>query len=452
MGKSRYLKRLTIDLDRWIRTGLVAAENRSAILEDVESTPSGWSAAGALAILGSVLLALAALSFIAANWAALGNALRLSLVFTSLWICYLGAARAFVTDHPAIGHSLVLLGAALFGVGIILVAQIFNMSSWRYTVLAIWAVGALVTALLTPSRPALILTAVLGSAWVWAESYNPYAPGIVWGYLPLWLASAIAAMRMRSLISMNFLAIGLYIWIGFLLWDFAQNDRLNELQMSSVFILASAATAMIFAALRDRNIFGFGAVTNWGTSMVLLAGFCAQFPLDNYENWARRGLDGSSGDRWIEIAGGENTAYWWLAGVFGLIFILAVAWRMKASPATRTLALPGALAALFAFSLPYLAALLGGESVLILRIGLGIAILAVAVSLILYGSREGRRFTGGLGIALFVAEALYIYGETFGGLLDTSLFFFVGGLFLFGLSMGVLRFQKRMSAKEETSS
>jgi len=102
--------------------------------------------------------------------------------------------------------------------------------------------------------------------------------------------------------------------------------------------------------------------------------------------------------------------------------------------------------------LPYLAALLGGESVLILRIGLGIAILAVAVSLILYGSREGRRFTGGLGIALFVAEALYIYGETFGGLLDTSLFFFVGGLFLFGLSMGVLRFQKRMSAKEETSS
>lgn len=451
MGLSRYQKRLTEDLDRWIERGLVAPDSRAAILDDVSGRPAGWSASGALAILGSVLLGLAALSFVAANWAGIGNGLRLGLIFVALWGCYLGAARAFATQHPAIGHALALLGAALFGVSIVLVAQIFNMSSWRYTVLAIWAAGALVTALLTPSRPVLILAALLGSAWVWAESFNPYAPGIVWGYLPLWLASAVAASRMRSLASVNLLAIGLYVWIGFMLWDFARDDRLSELQTACVFILACAATAMAFAALRDRDGFGLGALTNWGTSLVLLAGFCTQFPLDRYETWSRRDSETDMGNRWIEIAGTGNAAYWWLAGVFALALAAALLWRVTKSPPARTIALPAALATALVFFLPSLAALLGGEAVLLLRIGLGAAILAVAISLILYGSREGRRFTGGLGIALFVAEALYIYGETFGDLLDTSLFFLVGGLLLFGLSVGVLRFQKQMTAQEEAA-
>lgn len=449
MVKSRYLKRLTEDLDRWIDRGLVPSENRSAILDDVSGQPAGWSASGALAILGSVLLALAALSFVAANWAELGNVLRLVLIFFALWGSYLGAARAFATQHPAIGHALALLGAALFGVSIVLVAQIFNMSSWRYTVLAIWAVGALMTALLTPSRPVLILAAILGSAWVWAESFNPYVSGVLWGYLPLWLATVIAASRMRSLVSVNLLAIGLYIWISFLLWDFAREDRLSELQTVSAFILASAATAILFAALRDRGGFGLGALTNWGASLALLAGFCAQFPLDRYETWSRQDRELETGSQWIEIASTGNPAYWWLAGTFALILALALLWRGMVSPSSRILALPAISAGALALFLPSLASLLGGDAVLFLRIGLGTVILAVAISLIIYGSREGRRFTGGLGIALFVAETLYIYGETFGDLLDTSLFFLIGGLLLFGLSMGVIRFQKRMSTNEE---
>jgi len=452
MGITRYQKRLTKDLDRWIGHGLVTRESRKAILDDVASTPSGWTASGALAILGSVLLALAALSFVAANWAELGDSLRLGLVFVSIWGCFLGAGRAFSTSHPAIGHSLTLLGAALFGIGIVLIAQIFNMSSWRYSVFGIWAAGALITALLTPSRPVLILAATLGSAWVWAEGFNTYAPGIIWGYLPLWLISLAAASRMRSLVSVNLLSVGLYVWIGFLLWDYAQNDRLSALQLSSALILACAATAIAFAALRDREWFGFGALTNWGTSLVLTTGFFAQYPLAQYENWARHGVGDESGERWKEVAGGGNSDYWWLAGIFGLVFAITLAWRMTREPASRALALPASMAAALVFFLPSLAAFLGGEAVLILRIGLGIAIIAVAISLILYGSREGRRFTGGLGIALFVGEALYIYGETFGDLLDTSLFFLVGGLLLFGLSVAVLRFQKRLSPEKEARS
>ena len=452
MGKTRYQNRLAKDLDRWIGRGLVPAENRQAILDDIADAPRGWSASGALAILGATLLALAALSFVAANWTHLGNLVRLVLVFATLWACYLSAGWAFGRNSSALGHALALLGAALFGVAIVLVAQIFNMSSWRYTVLAIWTVGAIATAVAVPSRPVLILAAILGASWIWAETFNPYAPDVIWGYLPLWAVTMIVASRMRSLVSANFLAIGLYLWIAFLLWDYAQDDRLSELQSASVLILASAGTAMFFAALRDRDWFGFGAQTNWGTTVALIAGFTVQFPLDRYEGWSNRQLEIESSDRWAEISGVWGADYWILAGGFAALLAAGLVWRFLRTPASRTLAIPAAAAGAFAVLLPSLAGLLGGEAILLLRILVGIVIFAVAIALILYGSREGRRFTGGMGIALFVAQTLYVYGETFGDLLDTSLFFLIGGLLLFGLSMTVIRVQKRLSRDTGASS
>ncbi|MEE2527245.1 DUF2157 domain-containing protein [Hyphobacterium sp. HN65] len=444
MSKSRYRQRLQKDLDRWITGGLVAAENRDAILSDIADAPRGWSASGALAILGAVLMALAAISFVAANWTHLGNLVRLILVFGTLWACFLSSGWAFGRQQPALGHALALLGAALFGVAIVLVAQIFNMSSWRYTVLSIWAVGAIGTALVIPSRPVLILAALLGSSWVWAETFNPYAPGILWNYLPLWAVTVIAASRMRSLVTANLLAIGINVWIIFLLWDYAQDGRLSELQSSSVLILACGASAMLFAAFRDREWFGFGALANWATTLALFSGFIAQFPLDRFE--ARLGRNEEAIDGWLEIAGVSGPDYWLLAGAFMAILAGALAWRFMTRPATRTLTIPTLAAALAALLLPSLAGWLGGESILVLRVIVGVIVFALAIALILYGSREGRRYTGGVGIALFIAQTLYVYGETFGDLLDTSLFFLIGGLLLFGLSIAVIRLQKRITA------
>lgn len=448
MSANKYRKRLTGDLDRWIANGLVAAESRDAILDDIAPVARGWSASGALAILGSVLLALAAISFVAANWTHLGNLVRLILIFGTLWACFLSAGWAFGRRHPALGHALALLGAALFGVAMVLVAQIFNMSSWRYTVLAIWAVGAIGTALVIPSRPVLILAALLGSSWVWAETFNPFAHGVLWSYLPLWAVTMIAASRMRSLVAANLLAIGINIWIAFLLWDYAQDGRLSELQSSSILILACGASAMLFAALRDREWFGFGALTNWSTSLALLAGFVAQFPLDRFE--ARIGRNEEAIDGWLAVAGVSGPDYWILAGLFIAVFAGALIWRYLTRSETRTLALPAIAAVLAAMLLPTFAEWLGGNAVLPLRVVVGVIVFALSITLILYGSREGRRYTGGVGIALFIAQTLYVYGETFGDLLDTSLFFLIGGLLLFGLSIAVIRLQKRIAGKNGT--
>jgi uncharacterized membrane protein len=454
MGISRYKKRLTDDLDRWIENGLVSPDHRAAILADIGDVRIGWSASGALAILGTVLLALAAISFVAANWADMSDIVRLAVLFGLLWSCFAGSGWAFMRDHSAIGHALALLGAALFGASIVLVAQIFNMSSWRFTVLGIWAVGALGVALLTPSRPVLILASLLGAAWTWAETYNTFAPGIVWGYLPLWAVSMAAASRMRSLVSANFLGVGLFVWLSFLVWDYAQNDRLSALQGLSVFVLAAAGLAILFAAFRDSDKFGFGALTNWGSVAALAGGFALQFPLSEFEDYAERGASyrGSEQDYWQSLTGPGTGDYWLLAGVFIVIFAAGIIVRLLRRPASRILLLPASVAAAIALLLPSLTQLAGPDAVLMLRILTGTSVFAVSVALILYGSREGRRFTGGIGIALFVVQALYVYSVTFGGLLDTSLFFLIGGLLLFGLSVTVIRMQKQLQMKAEEMS
>lgn len=215
----RYLKRLARDLDRWISDGLVAAQNRQAILDSAAPSPRRWSAAGAAAILGAILLALAALSFVGANWSELPKIARFALILGALWASLGSAAAAFARGAPALGHALALLGAALFGAAIMLTAQTFNMSAFRNTGVLIWAAGALATALVIPSRPVLVLAAGVGALWAGLEVNNPLTPGPHWAYLALWFVTAAAALRMTSSVTLHLLAACLVFWIGHTLYE-----------------------------------------------------------------------------------------------------------------------------------------------------------------------------------------------------------------------------------------
>ncbi|MFW5661335.1 MAG: hypothetical protein ACOC05_08115, partial [Oceanicaulis sp.] len=85
-----------------------------------------------------------------------------------------------------------------------------------------------------------------------------------------------------------------------------------------------------------------------------------------------------------------------------------------------------------------------------IEIAAGVAVYAAATALILIGAAPGRRATGVLGVILFIAETLYIYGVLFGGLLGTALFFGLGGVLLIGLSLLLGRIARRLSTSPET--
>ncbi|NET30526.1 MAG: DUF2157 domain-containing protein [Cyanothece sp. SIO1E1] len=255
MGRGKtmsYQSRLRRDLDRWQSQGWLSADGKSAILEDVDRQPGRWTPVGALAILGSILIALSAISFVGANWDAIPKLLVFILLLGVLWISLLGAGRAFDRGAPVLGHALALLGAALFGIAIMLTAQTFNLSAFRNTAVLIWSLAALATAMTVTSRPVMILATVLSAMWVWLEIISAAAPNIMWSYALVWSLMLAAASRLQSPVSVNLLGIALIPWLINALGRSLDRAGFLDHQMAALTILCFGLLAAGFGRYRPN--------------------------------------------------------------------------------------------------------------------------------------------------------------------------------------------------------
>lgn len=421
MGRRRRLER---DLDRWIAAGWVDPGNRQAILDDTQSRPGHWSAAGAGLILGAVLLALAALSFVAANWADMPRLARFALILAALWAALGGSGEAFRRANPALGHALALVGAALFGAAIMLTAQTFNISAFRNTGILIWSLGALAVAVAIPSRPVLALSVLLGGSWMILETINPLTSRIVWGFVPLWLIMGAFAVRAESRLAANLLGAGLLVWLYTLvLWLGDGGDEFSRPGLFVLLALICAAGTLGFALAEERGLALSRIVSRWLMTGAVISAFLAQFSLD------RAGYGSTNGFLLIGLA---------CVVVIAICTFLRVrsgAMRPAIAVTIPLIALAGLLLAL----VPSLAPGWAGA----LEVFAGAAVFAIAVTMVAEGARAGRAFTGGLGLILFIAQALHVYTALFGSLLDTALFFLIGGLLLIAMSVIAMRLQRR---------
>ena len=68
----------------------------------------------------------------------------------------------------------------------------------------------------------------------------------------------------------------------------------------------------------------------------------------------------------------------------------------------------------------------------------------ISLWLIIFGQKSSDRYLVNLGFVLFAAETLYIYFKTFGTLMNSFVFFTIGGIVLILLSLGLDRFRKRI--------
>jgi uncharacterized membrane protein len=440
-----YHKRVAKDLDRWITAGWVESTHRESILDDLNTGRASWSAAGALAILGAVLLGMAAVSFVASNWTGMSPLTKLLAITVALWGTLFGAGRSLDHGLPALGHALAVLGAALFGLSIMLTAQTFNMSSFSNTAILIWAIAGMTISLVIPSRPVLILSALLGALWVTVETINPFMPDIMWLYPIVWLATAVIAYRQRSIVTFNLLGFALFAWINHALWVQHDAGQLTLVSWFCASILIAAALAVLAAFGRDKGLKGAGVISGWASSIAIFGGYALQWPLAKFDSWQNRTVESATNqDRWLELAGDTTGLYVVLTGAAFSLIIVSSLVRNDRGFITRSAALAIISAALVVGLLPFLVSAGGASAMLITRIMIGAAIFATSIALILQGAHAGRRFIGGLGIITFILQTLYVYAETFGDLLDTAIFFLIGGLILFSLSMVLLRLRSHV--------
>lgn len=213
-------KSLEPELARWRAAGWVDADGAEAILADARARrPQQASASSLLVLLGALLLCLAAAAFVAANWPAIPRPGKLALCIGLLWAAYAAAAVADMRRASALAHAFALLGASLFGSGIMLVSQMYHMSGAIADLFLVWGLGALATGALLRTTPSLVLAALLFIGWdvtsaeAWTSSgwTKPVLAHLA--FPPVWALTAAALWRRGWRGGFHLVAIGLLYWV-----------------------------------------------------------------------------------------------------------------------------------------------------------------------------------------------------------------------------------------------
>jgi uncharacterized membrane protein len=265
-----YKERVAQDLDRWIASGLVSGEQRTAILDTIPDTRR-LDAATALAWVGGLLLGVAVIAFIAANWDGMPRLLRFA-VLIALFLGFAGAgAWAAHKSRPVLSNIALMIASLVFAASIGLTGQIFDIAGDPRTAAYASGIAAFALALAGRSTGA----ATVGLVFIalgdftdrsWFSGLDSEAPWMLiaaplaaflalrWGSAPLAHASALAIIYCFGWFAgrVEGSAAGVLLFLSILLAAMAAGARwlrTQDKRFASVFYGWFTAAALVFFAI-----------------------------------------------------------------------------------------------------------------------------------------------------------------------------------------------------------
>ncbi|BCW88719.1 hypothetical protein sos41_18610 [Alphaproteobacteria bacterium SO-S41] len=422
-----YRNQLARDLDDWVADGLVAPENRAAILARVDGSGGGFGVPAVLGILGGLLIAAAILSFVAANWQGLDKLPRLVILFGSLWATLGLSGWAKARGREAIAETAFLIAIGVYGGAIWFVSQTYHLAGGAEDGMMLWALGALGAALLMRSHAAAAAGFLIALVWVAVAWYRRDMTALY--VFPAAFALAIVpSIRQGWSVAIQAAISAAVVWLLFAVFR--------------------------TAALLDWPLFIAAAFL----AAIALAIWCALHIFDARHDWAIRAA-----------------RYWTIAVAIGATFgtahiyvgIPVAEWLPIAAGVTLCLAAAAAVAvhtrglagfdALVAVALALVMLLLpivmplDGNYRTNLRIPVLTLVGAELVWLISLGLRRGDRFAVNLGFIGFGLWIVYLYATVFDSFLNGALFFAVGGVILIAGAWALDRMRRTMLARAEAA-
>lgn len=280
-------RRLSEDIERWRLEGWVTPEGEANIRQDLLERRHGPGLPAVLAILGVVLLGFAAMSFVAANWQDMPRVVRLAIIFAGLTGAYAAAAGLFHRGMVSFAHAAILLGVAVFGAGIMLIAQMYHIEGHPPGAILVWALGSLSAGVLLRSNPALAAAALLFGIWSgWEMGLSDQ---IHWSLLP-------AAAVLGAAFAFNRWWPGLHI-VGILLtgWLVATGYIVKGTagHWAVVALGLAIAAAAILVSYRSRALTVSAAVSDVAATVLgygMIAAFAGLWALQFIERMGTQGL------------------------------------------------------------------------------------------------------------------------------------------------------------------
>ncbi len=121
----------------------------------------------AISTIGAALLGIGAILFIASNWKGIPDLTKililLGITFGTYYLGYL--FKYDKRNLPKVGASLFFLGVLLFGVSILLIAQIYNINTNAHSLVLLWLIGILPLVYAFRSEPIAALSSLLFLIW-----------------------------------------------------------------------------------------------------------------------------------------------------------------------------------------------------------------------------------------------------------------------------------------------
>lgn len=416
-----YLRQLKIDLEEWIKKGLVPEESRDDILASVGAARAGNRLAVILVVFGVILVGLGVLSFVGANWATMTKLARLVVLFGSMWAAYGLAIWFTLRDRALIGQAFVLLGVLLFGSNIWFVAQTYNINAHYPDGTLLWGAGALAAAFLVPSRAALAAALVIGAYWTWQETIDFQSP-IHLPFLLYWAFSAALAWYLNWRPGIHLSAVALIFWFVINFSGIQKMLGWSDAEVLTIYILLPLAVwsaCQIFESSPNALTMTIGHYAFFS--------FLGAFAILHLPDTSEKG-----------------PASTWLAFAVAMSAIALTA--VVASLQRKGSTVIDVLSTLFACLVTISYVMTVGKNEDTFDVVYVVCTLVVIIWNISRGARMDDRFVINLSTVAFGIWVLYVYFELFSGLMDQAVFFTVGGILLIALALGLENLRRTLLA------
>ncbi len=389
----RFSTRLGGEVRRWVRDGLVTAEQAERILGRYPTSPAWFTRPIAIfALIGGAFIAAGLALVIAHNWNEIPRWVKLGAVVILMVAAHGGGLRLRDRGYSKLGEGILVVGGSLLLVGIALIGQIYNLSGRPADAILLWWALLLPAAYALPSVALVVLGYAGALHWYWALAFDraSWLGAELW---PHWVLVPVA-----------FAAAGLILFSLGVVHGDAEYRRVRQfLEQLGLLVLVGALLPLGFLQ-REPTLASAGP---WPVMLPALLGLA-------------------------------------------FVAVAAASYRLPHDGASVRAGL-GALLLVMLFYLLALTAAVGVRAPGAAFRALGYAnwalVFVASLALILYGARWNRTAWINWGVVFLGAHALARYVDLFGTMLQTSLLFFTTGVFVLLLGWGLERLRRRMTAQ-----
>lgn len=265
-----FLEKLKNEASFWVSEGLITEDARQKILaryggeylERVKVSRQG-RLTQIIVTLGAILIGAGVLLFISANWDSMPKGFKLLIIFSSIAVAY-GAGlwlEAIQFERTALG--LIFLGSLLYGAGIALIAQIYNVEAGSGTLFLLWGGGVLLSGLALASELLLSFSAILFIFWTAFQKFGNSVFGLMSGSFAMpwhweyFVPSAILFFaayywKKEKLVAFNVLGVMIWLALSLASWNVGVITALAFFMVLGAFLLL-LSFAQLYAGL-ERNM------------------------------------------------------------------------------------------------------------------------------------------------------------------------------------------------------